>query len=68
MTASNVIGVALAAAAYILFRGRDRVLALLAFAAQPAARVTAEDEGGTVQDGPAASCYLQERRFQCDET
>ena len=39
-TASNVIGVALAAAVYVLFRGRDRVLALVAFAGLLAANIT----------------------------
>ena len=38
--ASNVVGVALAAAAYLLFRGRDRVLALVAFAGLLAATGT----------------------------
>ena len=38
--ASNVVGVALAAAVYLLFRGRDRVLALVAFAGLLAATGT----------------------------
>jgi hypothetical protein len=39
-TASNVVGVATAAAAYILFRERDRALALVAFAGLLAASAT----------------------------